>query len=34
MTPDRFDALTRLFAEAPSRRAFLLQLGGFVATGR
>ena len=31
MTPERFDQLARLWAAAPSRRAFLLQLGGVMA---
>jgi hypothetical protein len=33
MTPDRFDEFTRLLAEAPSRRAFLLQIGGVFLSG-
>lgn len=30
MSPDRFDALARLWAMAPSRRSFLLQVGGIL----
>ena len=33
MTPDRFDALTRLCAEAPSRREFVFQVGGILLVG-
>ena len=31
MTPDRFDDLTRMWASAPSRRAFVLEVGALLA---